>query len=271
MKNQNITIQIILCFFFLNTYGLFAQKTVSPDTIQEVIEVEFASLDEDESVEYFDSDSSSSIVIRLGMLDMGISTYVDEDKNIDLPDELDFMDQVLWRSINVGWQVVNIMMDFSQYQTNSKFSLSTGLKLNWNHYSLEKDYNLIRNQPTYEAAIDYDVPELKKNRLRATYLQVPIMLEFNSNPTHSGKSIKLGIGYVHQFLLGSQYKYKTTDGVKLKTRGDFNLRKSMGMIEARVGIGPLNFYMQYGLNYLFQDNNGPELTPINFGINIIPR
>lgn len=139
------------------------------------------------------------------------------------------------------------------------------------HYSFEKDFNLERNAPTFEDAVDFNVPELRKNRLRATYLQIPILLEFNSNPRKRSQSLNLGIGYVHQFLLGSQYKYKTTDGLKLKARGDFNLRRSMGMVEGRVGVGNLNFYVQYGLSHLFQDGSGPEVTPINFGINLIPR
>lgn len=265
----------MMCTFFLSTPFLIAQEPVSKDTIKETVEIEFATLDDMVSEKEKQKDKKRnneiSINLRLGMLDMGISTYLDKNGSLDMPDELDYMDQVLWRSINVGWQVANVRMKFSKSKVGSKFALWTGLKLNWNHYSLEKDYNLIRNQPDYLSAIDVDVPQLKKNRLRATYLQVPFILEFNSNTFRPSKSINIGIGYVYQLLLGSQYKYKTTDGVKHKSTGDFNLRKSMGMIEARIGVGPLNFYVQYGLNDLFQDNNGPELTPINFGINIIPR
>ena len=49
---------------------------------------------------------------------------------------------------------------------------------------MEQDYNLLRNQPDYESAILYDVPTLKKNRLKANHLQIPLLLEYNSNPTH---------------------------------------------------------------------------------------
>jgi len=43
------------------------------------------------------------------------------------------------------------------------------------------------------------------------------------------------------------------------------------MLEVRAGYGPVNFYFQYGLDNLFQTDKGPELTPINFGINLLPR
>jgi len=238
--------------------------SITKDTIKDEVTIRIDIDDEDYEYNFFGN------MMRVGMLDFGISTYM-SDNSLDLPDELAFMDQVLWRSMNIGLHIVNIKTGFGGDKKGQLFGVSTGLKISWNHYSMEKDYNLIRNAPDFESAIDYDVPPLKKNRLRGTYLQIPFLLEFNSNPSRRSKSLNLGVGYVHQFLLGSQYKYKSHEGTKLKTRGDFNLRKSMGMIEGRFGIGHLNFYVQYGLNHLFQDGNGPELTPINFGINLIPR
>ena len=210
--------------------------------------------------------------LRVGMLDFGISTYVDKEGSLDMPDELAYMDQVLWRSMNVGLHIVNVKVGFGEDLRAGKIGISTGIKISWNHYSMQQDYSLERNQPDYESAINYDVPQLRKNRLRGTYLQIPFLLEFNSNPKRHSRSLNLGVGYVQQLLLGSQYKYKTEAGKsKFKSRGDFNLRKSMGMIEGRIGVGHFNFYVQYGLKNLFQTGNGPELTPINFGVNIIPR
>ncbi len=265
---KNLTIQLIVCLLLSYTLSAIPVTPNPQDTIKEkkTLTLEWG---DDEDHDHHKSDGQT-VNIRSGMLDFGISTYL-SDGSLDLPDELSTLDQVLWRSMNIGLHIVNVRANFSGNDKPAKLNLTTGLKLNWAHYSMQQDYNLIRNQPSFEAALDFNVPELKKNRLRATYLQIPVLLEFTSNPTNAKQSINLGVGYVHQFLLGSQYKYKTTDGVKQKARGDYNLRKSMGMIEARVGVSHLNFFVQYGLSHLFQDDNGPELTPINFGINLIPR
>ena len=237
-----------------------ALEDISEDTI---IDISFGNKNKD------DDDNSS---LRIGMLDLGISTYLDNDNNLDLPNSISYMDQRLWRSINVGIHIINYKVDFNPRSPKHKVGISTGIKWNIVHYSLEQDYNLLRNQESYEAAIDYEVPVLRKNRLKGNYLQIPFLLEYNSNSRHSDRSINLGIGYVHQFLLQSNYKYKTEEeGIKQKTKGDFNLTKSMGMIEGRLGVGPLNFYVQYGLKGLFQVDAGPELTAVNFGLNIIPR
>lgn len=294
MKTQKL---IIIVSFFI-AFNLNAQtkkteiteegksiiiKTTEADTSKQKTEEIIIIEEETETMNDKQDHDDKSVVInigrshddyrglRLGMLDLGFSSYVDDSGSLDLPQELAFLDQVLWRSINVGLHVINLKTDFGSENKRSKFGISTGLKVNWVHYSLAQDYSLTRNAPTYTDAINFDVPELRKNRLRGTYLQIPFLLEFNSKPSKSRKSFNLGIGYVHQFLLGSQFKLKTTEGDKEKTRGDFNLRKSMGMIEGRLGIGHLNFYLQYGLNTLFQDGAGPELTPVNFGVNIIPR
>lgn len=279
---KTLILQFVFCL--MSTYVLQAIPVMDKSIKMEINEEDRMALMEKDTIDEDDNgftinmgrdrdeDDFLSDNVRVGMLDFGISTYLDKDGSLDMPDELDYMDQVLWRSMNIGLHLVNVKVGFGENLKPGKVGLSTGLKINWAHYSLQKDYGLMRNQPDYVSAIDYQVPELKKNRLRGTYLQIPFLLEFNSNPKRHSRSLNLGVGYVHQFLLGSQYKYKTSEEKnKSKSKGDFNLRKSMGMVEGRLGVGHLNFFVQYGLKTLFQKNNGPELTPINFGVNIIPR
>jgi len=259
MKNTYLLITLLLLMGFTVSAQTEIEITTTTTTETEadtIIERKHVSMD----IPNYDVDGRS-VTIRLGRMDFGISTYVDSEGSLDLPSELDFLDQVLWRSINVGITAVDAHINFGPDNAKARFGFTTGLKFNWVHLL---------------SAINFDVPELRKNRLRATYLQIPFLLEFSTNVRKRRKALHLGVGYVHQILLGSQYKYKTTEGDKTKTRGEFNLRKSMGLIEGRIGIGHLNFYVQYGLNYLFQDNaiGGPDfgnVTPINFGINIIPR
>lgn len=276
--------KIFLTFCHILLIFLMANKSYTQDTIITTITVEDeVDVDVDVDVDYdYDDNNDRDIVInigrtdsdhsfRIGMLDLGISSYLTNDGKLDLPNELNYLDQRLWRSINVGIHLINYRIDFNPNSETNRVGISTGIKWNIVHYSMEQDYNLIRNQPDYLSAIDYEVPALKKNRLKANHIQIPLLFEYNSKPNNHSNSLSLGIGYVHQFLLQSNFKYKTESGEKLKTKGEYNLTKSMGFVEGRLGIGPLNFYVQYGLGNLFQAEAGPELTPVNFGINIIPR
>ncbi len=260
----------ILGMVLLST-GLNATDTITltTQTVSDSLRERKISLQKDEdglmSLEYRVDNA-----VRFFMLDMGISTYLFEG-SLDLPADLDYLDQRLIRSTNVGLHLVNVRFDLNKKKGQSKIGISTGVKWNVVHYSMEKDYRLIPDQSTISSALDFDVPGLRKNRLKANYLQIPLMLDFDSRPDKIYNSFNVAFGYVHQFLLNSNYKYKTEDGDKTKTKGEFNLRKSMGMLEGRIGYGPLNFYVQYGLSDLFQDENIPGLRPINFGVVIVPR
>jgi len=233
----------------------------------DTIETEIRGIEFDRS----EHDGHSQYALRMGMLDLGISSYLSENGGLDMPNEIDYMDQRLLRSINLGIHLVNIKLGLHKKGAEQKFGISSGLRWNIVHYSMEKDYNLVKDAANYEAAIDNNVPALKKNRLKANYVQIPFLLEFNSNPNCESQSFNISVGYVHQLLLNSNYKYKTETGDKSKTSGGYNMTKSMGLLEGRIGYGPLNFYFQYGLKNLFQDNSDPILTPVNFGVNIIPR
>lgn len=236
---------------------------------QEVEHIEEADK-EDGKIINIVNDNSSNNTLRVGMLDLGISTYLDNKDQLDLPDELNYMDQRLSRSINIGIHLINLKMGFRKKEKPQNFGFSTGIKWNIVHYSFEKDFAVSKNADRFQDGIDYNVPALKHNRLKANHLQVPFLLEFNSKPKNPSKSLNIAVGMVFQLLLNSNYKYKTETGDKTKVKGDFNLSKFNHLLEARFGYGPLNFYIQYGAK-VFQTLDGPDLRPINFGVNVIPR
>lgn len=209
--------------------------------------------------------------IRFGMLDLGISSYLAEDGGLNMPDEYSYMDQRLAKSINVGIQAINLKFGLAGKKNPQVVGLSTGVRFNMVHYSFEENFILDRDHDDFFAAINRDVEQMKNHRLYASYLAIPVMLELNTNPSKSSKSFNLAVGYVYNLLLGSNHRSKSEADTKLKIKDDYNLNKNIGMLEVRAGYGPVNFYFQYGLDNLFQADKGPELTPINFGINLLPR
>ncbi len=209
--------------------------------------------------------------MRFGMMDLGISTYLTEDNEINMPEELSYLDQRLGKSINVGIHFIDLKLGLSGRKRPQYLGISTGLRMNMVHYSFENDFELAQNQETFEAAIVDASKDISKHRIFGNYMMVPAMLEINTNPANPSKSFNIAFGYVHNFLLWSNHKIKFDDSEKIKVKDDFNLNKSYGMVEGRIGYGALNFYVQYGLDGLFQANAGPNVTPINFGVNIIPR
>jgi len=218
-----------------------------------------------------DDDYGKRTKMRFGMVDLGISTYFNEGTGLNMPDELSDLDQRLGRSINLGIHLVDFKLGLNNKKKPQYLGVSTGIRLNLVHYSFENEFELIDKQDTFEDAIVDAAKDIDKHRLYGNYLMLPAMIEINTNPGNPSKSFNIAFGYVHNILLNSNYRAKYGDKDKLIVKDDFNLNKSYGMIEGRIGYGPLNFYAQYGLAGLFQEGNGPDVTPINFGVNIIPR
>ncbi len=293
MKNITKLLSLLIMLFMCQT--LQAQKdtiivktkndtilTIKVDKDKDNVDIEILDDDDDEEYDHDedwdddwddddDDDKKSRAKIRLGMLDIGISAYQTEETGFNMPSELEYMEQKFINSTHVGWHVVNLKLPLAAKGKPVLFGISTGLVANFSKYSFENDFRLSTEAARFEDAVSFTEESFDKNRLSAVYAAVPVLLEFNSNPAKSSKSFNLSAGYVHNFLLTANHKLKNNDIGKVKVKNNFHLRKNYGMLEGRIGYGPLNFYVQYGLDNMFQDNEGPELRPINFGVNIIPR
>ncbi len=278
-------LSLLICCLIFASFG-FAQST--PESNSEStpteqteekksprVKITFGEDDEADSVETEVETASDKkhrrSIMRMGMLDLGISSYLADDSGFNMPDEWSYLDQRLGRSINVGIHAINIKQGLHKRNKPQYLGLSTGVRFNLSHYSFENDFRLNEDQATFRDAIEYRDEQYDKNRLYAAYIALPLLFEINTKPQRESRSFNLAFGYVHNLLLFSNHKIKGGDVEKIKTKDGFNLNKSLGMIEGRVGFGPLNFYVQYGVDRLFKASEPTELTPINIGVNIIPR
>jgi hypothetical protein len=145
--------------------------------------------------------------------------------------------------------------------------LTTGLGFQWNRYMLNKDVNLMANQDsTYgisNGSIDY-----QKNVLRSTYLQAPLLIEFNTNK-NSDESWHFSLGVVGGIRIGSSWKTKWEDDEKTrreKVKSNFNLNPFQAYATAIVGFEDINIYVNYGLTNIFVKDKGPTFSPVNAGL-----
>jgi hypothetical protein len=123
--------------------------------------------------------------------------------------------------------------------------VTTGLGFQWNRYGLEKNVDIA-----------------------STYLQIPLLLEFNSNKDGS-KNWHLSFGVVGGVRIASSWKTKwEEDGkpLKAKTKDDFNFNSLSANAYAQIGYGNVGLFVQYGLTDVFRTGKGPELSPVSGGI-----
>jgi hypothetical protein len=126
------------------------------------------------------------------------------------------------------------------------------------------------NRDTTVAFIDTTL-SYSKNKLHATYLTVPLMLEFNTS-TDYYSSFHVAVGVVGAWKIGSNYKvnYESEgETIKNKSKGSYNLNPLKYSAHARIGYGKFTVFASYALSTLFEKGRGPEIYPFNVGITLV--
>lgn len=247
---------LILCFLSLNISA--QDDEMDMEEIEEKAKLMIDSIMNAKAEKRFEFD--------FGTMGIGHSTFL-SDGSFDLPEMYDYLDLSFWRSGHWYIEAADLSLGLMPKGKPQKLKLAAGVRYSLHDYSFSNQFQLTEENPRFEEAI-LATSEIKKHRIHAHYVQVPIMLEFNSNSTDASKSINLAVGYNYNFRFASNYKVKFDDRNldKIKFKDDFGLVPNFGMLEVRAGFGNLNIYVQYGLDRLFTEGEGPNVTPINIGI-----
>lgn len=146
----------------------------------------------------------------------------------------------------------------------SYVGLVSGMGLSFNNYRFENPYTIVKNQQITEPVLlTYD--NLSKTKLALSYLNVPLLLEFQIPVNQNEGRLFVNAGLIGGVKIGSHTKVKYGNN-KDKDRSGFNLNSFKYEAMARVGYKDVSLFAKYSLTPLFQDGKGPELTPFTIGI-----
>ncbi len=200
-------------------------------------------------------------------LDIGINGYLNSDNKMKLPTEYEFLELDIDKSVGVS---VNFLSQ-SVNLWGQQLGLVTGLGIQINNYRFDNDIVLVEDSATIYGYKSTTV-EYEKSKLVASYLTLPLMLEFqtkknNKHAFHVAAGVLVGIKY----RTHSKRVY-IEDGKKKKPKDfdDFNMNPFKYDVIARIGWGPINLFANYSLATMFQDEKGPEVYPFFVGITLIP-
>lgn len=150
---------------------------------------------------------------------------------------------------------------------NSYVGLVSGMGLSFNNYRFENPYTIERGiNRTVPVLLGYD--DLSKTKLAVSYLNVPILLEFQIPVNHHEDRIFVNAGVIGGVKIGSHTKVKHGD-TKDKDRSGFNLNQFKYEATARIGFKDVGIFAKYNLSPLFQSDKGPVLTPFTIGISFL--
>jgi len=151
----------------------------------------------------------------------------------------------------------------------NKLGVTTGLGFQWYNYRFAKNAQVFANQTMINGMLDTaNITKYKKSKLAYTTLNIPLLLEFQTNPNHNLKSFHLNAGVIFGVKLGSHSKTIIDDGAKteIEVKDDFNLNPIRVDATAGIGYGKLNLFASYALTPLFKEKEGPKLYPVTAGI-----
>jgi hypothetical protein len=179
------------------------------------------------------------------------------------PGDKDFM------SLNQG---KSLEFDFNFYELNiglckNYVGLVSGMGLSFNNYRFENPYTLQKAQNITQA-ISLNPDNLSKTKLAITYLNVPLLLEFQIPVNHNEGRLFVNAGIIGGVKIGSHTKVKYGDK-KDKDRSGFNLNSFKYEATTRIGYKDICLFANYSLTPLFQSGKGPELTPFTIGISFL--
>lgn len=195
---------------------------------------------------------------------LGINGYMSPE-GLSLPAASEYMKLDYAHSFNLQFNFME--RQFNLYKNYIK--LITGMGFDYHSYDLVHNTTLHPDSSyTYGFIDSSNTLGYKKNRFRATYLQVPLLLEFNTrNDPH--ESYHLAIGVVGQYLISSRTRQIiSADGAEYtRVRKDSYNLSPFGL-KAHVSFGYKDFQIwgEYGLTPMFQSGQGPELNPIALGV-----
>ena len=200
---------------------------------------------------------------------LGANGYLDATGNMELQKSMSYMDLNYARSFNI--QINPIERQF--YIVRHYMKIVTGLGLDVHRYELARRTTLDPDSDFTGGVVDSSgLSSFEKNKFRITYLQVPLLLEFNTSNYYK-RTFHVAAGVIGQYRIGASTKQIVNSGgfeIKRKNSDDYNLNPFGLKAHVNFGYRGWTIYAEYSLTSLFKTGKGPELYPVTAGLRVIP-
>ena len=191
--------------------------------------------------------------------ELGLNNYISDNANFDLNQGRSwvFKYNFLEKGYNLG---------------SEKFRFITGLGIQQNVFRFDNDVAPTLGDFTDVAPLVGSFNEISKNNLRVSYLTLPLMVDFNMDPTDN--KFHIAVGAEIGLRIGTRYRLRyeqdSDTDVEQIVRNNYNVNLINPALLFRIGFGNYSLFANYSLLPLFEDGKGVEVTPFQFGIRLLP-
>jgi hypothetical protein len=222
-------------------------------------------------------------------IELGWNGYLNSNNNMTFPSNQRYLDLNSSRSMTVNINPVELNLNIAK----NHFGLTSGLGLTFNNYFFSSSTLLIHDSSSLVAykLVDQNgnKADMRTNKLTVVWLTLPLMLEYQTNSGIRWNSFHISAGVVGGLRLGaytkqSFYSRYTTyylqdqDGVHVgsvyvdnhstRTVSQYHLNPFKLDASVRIGWSFLNFFANYSITEMFQQDQGPALYPFELGITL---
>ncbi|OOQ60288.1 outer membrane beta-barrel protein [Mucilaginibacter pedocola] len=202
-----------------------------------------------------------SMGLTFTRFDIGLTT-LNDNGSFTLQPQNQFLNYRSWRSASVGFDVLQI-----SYRFNSSFRIYTSGGFDWltlrlrNNGTIQRDGDVLTFVP--------DNIQYTKNRLRASYLRVPIAFDFRTHDDADGRRFHFVGGLDMGLLLGSSFTQESKENGNQMRTGDYHFTKFRYGPFVRIGYGGIGVFAKYYVNDMFDDSPAQKgLRQFSFGMSV---
>jgi Outer membrane protein beta-barrel domain len=228
--------------------------------------------DDSTDVDFDDDDSDSEskeALTHWGGLDLGVNMLLNKDGNTTFDGDQEWLQLDPMSSLSWNFNLIEGKIRF----VKDYVGLIVGAGFQYNSYGFKNNVNVISDaDTTYGMIIPDSIVDYTKNKLRVSYINVPLILEFNTS-SDNDRSVHLGVGAIGGLRMGAITKNRyEADNKEHKDRvkTDYNLSDWKLDLTARIGYRNVTLFATYGLIELFDKKDGPEVYSMTAGISLIP-
>lgn len=198
---------------------------------------------------------------------MGVNGWL-SNGGFTMPKNQDYMSLNYGKSLN--FQLNPFEKDIHIYK--NYVNLVIGLGFEWNQYEFSNKTKLNPDSNyTYGIIDSTNTFNYKKNRLKTTFVNVPVLLEFNTNKNPK-KAFHIAVGAIAGYKLGSRTRQIVElngNTIKFVKKDDYNINPFRVNAHASIGYHNFTLYADYALTSLFVGGKGPELYPFTIGVKLV--
>jgi hypothetical protein len=178
-------------------------------------------------------------------------------------------DDLKLKTLNRG---VNLSLLYHNRFGESNFGIASGVVLASQNMYMKNAVLQVNDQGVSEFNTLIDTIPHQKNKLNLTFIEVPIEFSYKTK-----SHLTFALGAKAGYLIADKTKYNGRNymsdagtDIKMKFHDNDNILNYRLGAYAVIGYKWVNLTAYYGLTNLFEDNLGPEMTPLTIGILVRP-